>query len=338
MNKQRNLSGIVLFVAITVSSTLATTADEAQSKGEIRPGEFVFLRLPFVTESAKEVGPDAFLMNAANYMGTSFRLSQQDFGKLFDESPVWPSSYNMNMGLKNVGLSLNPIYYDGTCGRASREYKESAEKQAMQLLDAGEPLILSKPRRATILVGYNMKRKCFYAWDHTKRDSDFAVKSAVQNPPSGIYEIPMGKLTDNLERIEQLQRLHCSPDKFEKKALLAALDLGRNHEIQKHNLHLQEKRGSKHVENFLNEMSPVLVEALLVNGRKVVIPTSEPRTDKEAKSCEFGDLIVLRRSEGESFNATKIRSQEEVVVTRSQLAEMLLRNGFNYYSYEPIRG
>lgn len=47
---------------------------------------------------------------------------------------------------------------------------------------------------------------------------------------------------------------------------------------------------------------------------------------------------MLQASESETFKGTKMQSQEEVVLTRSQLAELFLANGFNYYSYSEPTG
>jgi len=305
--------------------------EDVRPKTVIRPGEFVFLALPFTQQGRGGICAGASLLNIVDFLGSDFQLSQNEFFELFDAGRSGATISQMDQGLKNVGYEFTPILLEE---KPKRKDARKIERRCMDLLDSGQPLSVCVPGHALTLVGYNMRTESFYAWDQARTGRDPRVAEAVPNLPGGIYEIPMGQLGFDLDTIGHITKCETSFDgQREKEQLLETLGAAPDTEAEKHKIWAPGRVRDSDVQSFYRDALPVLINGLMRKGRSAVIPTGEEIPGRP--EWRRGELIEIAAKSADGYRGSLHPGGQEVEFSIRELARFVQENDGIYFSLFP---
>ena len=308
--------------------------DSFGPRTEIVPGEFVFLALPFRGQERGGICAGASLLNIIDFHGSHYDLTQQEFFKLFDAGRSGAHIGQMEQGAKNVGFSMTTLLYGE---RPDRETAQQLEQKCRDLLDAGQPLSVSKKGHAFTVVGYNAEAQCFYAWDQAKRASDPSVAERVPKAPDGVYQIPMKRLGYVLRRISFIQPQETPFDQpHEKRQVLETLGAGDDLPIEKHRIWAEEREGKRDLESFYRTVSPVLIDGMLRKNRMVIVPTANPIEGKPRHTR--GELVAITGKTESGYRGIVHPGLSEIDMSEREIAAFIRKNDGIYFSYEADAG
>jgi len=301
----------------------------AGPRTKVVPGEFVFLALPFRGQERGGICAGASLLNIIDFHGSRYDLTQEEFFKLFDAGRSGAHIGQMEQGAKNVGFSMTTLLYGE---RPDREQARELENKVRDLLDAGQPLSVSKTGHAFTVIGYNAEARCFYAWDQAKRVSDPRIAERVPEAPGGVYRIPMGRLGYVLRQISFLTPHETPFDQpHEKQRLLETLGAGEDLPLEKHRIWAEERQGKHDVERFFRTVAPVLIDGMLRKNRMVIVPTANPIEGKPHHTR--GELVAIMERAEAGYRGTLHPAATEVEVSEREIAAFIRRNEGVYFSY-----
>jgi hypothetical protein len=308
--------------------------DSFRPRTEIVPGEFVFLALPFRGQERGGICAGASLLNIIDFHGSRYDLTQAEFFQLFDAGRSGAHIGQMEQGAKNVGYAMTTLLYGE---RPDRESARQLEQKCRDLLDAGQPLSVSKTGHAFTVIGYNMEAQCFYAWDQAKSVSDPRIAARVPNLPGGVYQIPMGRLGYVLRQISFIQPQGTPFDQpHEKRQVLETLGAGEDLPIEKHRIWAEEREGKRDLESFYRTVSPVLIDGMLRKNRTVVVPTANPIEGKPGFA--LGELVVIAGKTESGYRGVIHPHLTEVDLTEREIAGFIRKNKGIYFSHAADAG
>jgi len=303
--------------------------EDARPQTVIRPGEFVFLALPFAQQGRGGICAGASLLNIVDFLGSNFQLSQYEFFELFDAGRSGATISQMDQGLKNVGYEFTPILLEE---KPKRKDARKIERRCMDLLDSGQPLSVCVPGHALTLVGYNMRTESFYAWDQARTGRDPQVAEAVPNLPGGIYEIPMGQLGFDLDTIGHVVKCETLFDgEREKEQLLETLGAAADTEAEKHKIWAPDRVRDADVQSFYRDAIPVLINGLMRKGRTAVIPTGKEIPGRP--EWRRGELLEITGKSPDGYRGLLKPGGQESDFSLRELARFVHENDGIYFSF-----
>ena len=328
---------VVEFVEGVASNVTATSPaqdfaallpGDARPETVIRPGEFVFLALPFTQQGRGGICAGASLLNIVDFLGSPYQLSQFEFFQLFDAGRSGATISQMDQGLKNVGYEFTPLLLDE---KKTRKESRKIEKRCMDILDSGQPLSISIPGHALTLVGYNMQTESFYAWDQARTGRDARVSEAVPNLPGGIYEIPMGELGFSLDAIGHITRSETPFDgRREKEQVLEITGLPADTDLLKHKIWAPDRVRDRDLRDFYQDVLPVLINGLMRKGRTVVIPTGKEIPGRP--DWRRGELIRVTEKTDDAYRGLLQPGGVQADFSVRELARFAFENDGIYFS------
>jgi hypothetical protein len=308
--------------------------EEARPQTVIRPGEFVFLALPFTQQGRGGICAGASLLNIVDFLGSNFQLSQYEFFELFDAGRSGATISQMDQGLKNVGYEFTPILLEE---KPKRKDARKIERRCMDLLDSGQPLSVCVPGHALTLVGYNMRTKSFYAWDQARTGRDPRVSEVVPNLPGGVYEIPMGQLGFDLDTIGHVVKFETLFDgESEKEQLLETLGVSLDTKAEKHKIWAPDRVRDSDVKSFFCDALPVLINGLMRKGRAAIIPTGKEIPGRP--EWRRGELLQVTGKSPEGYRGLLQPGGEESDFSLRELARFVHENDGIYFSIAALPG
>jgi hypothetical protein len=320
--------------ATNASSTVAAQdlasvlPDDSRPKTVIRPGEFVFLALPFTQQGRGGICAGASLLNIVDFLGSNFQLSQIEFFELFDAGRSGATISQMDQGLKNVGYEFTPLLLEE---KPKRKEVRKIARRCMDILDSGQPLSASVPGHALTLVGYNMRTESFYAWDQAKTSRDPRVSEAVPNLPGGVYEIPMSQLGFELDALGHITKCQTHFDgQREKEQLLETLGAAPDTEAEKHKIWAPDRVRDSDAQSFYRDVLPVLINGLMRKGRTAVIPTGKEIPGRP--DWRSGELLRITEKSPDGYRGTLQPGGKEANFSLRELARLVHENGGIYFS------
>jgi hypothetical protein len=307
----------------------ALLPDDQRPETVVRPGEFVFLALPFTQQGRGGICAGASLLNIVDFLGMPFQLSQYEFFQLFDAGRSGATISQMDQGLKNVGYEFTPLLLEE---KLKRKDARKIERRCMDILDSGQPLSVCVPGHALTLVGYNMKTESFYAWDQARTGRDPRVSEAVANLPGGIYEIPMGQLGLELDTIGHVTKLETPFDgQREKEQVLEISGLPADTDLLKHKIWAPDRARDRDVRDFYQDVLPVLINGLMRKGRTVIVPTGKEIPGRP--DWRRGELIRIVGKSGNDYRVLMCPGETETAVSLRDLSRFVFDNDGIYFSH-----
>lgn len=320
--------------ATNASSTVAAQdlasvlPDDSRPKTVIRPGEFVFLALPFTQQGRGGICAGASLLNIVDFLGSHFQLSQFEFFELFDAGRSGATVSQMDQGLKNVGYEFTPLLLEE---KPKRKEARKIARRCMDILDSGQPLSASIPGHALTLVGYNMRTESFYAWDQAKTSRDPRVSEAVPNLPGGVYEIPMDQLGFELDALGHITNCDTPFDgQREKEQLLETLGAPLDTEAEKHKIWAPDRVRDSDVQSFYRDAIPVLINGLMRKGRSAIIPTGKEIPGRP--EWRRGELLQITEKSPDGYRGLLHPGSKEADFSMRELARFVHENDGIYFS------
>jgi len=303
--------------------------EDARPQTVIRPGEFVFLALPFTQQGRGGICAGASLLNIVDFLGTNSQLSQIEFFTLFDAGRSGATISQMDQGLKNVGYEFTPLLLEE---KPKRKEVRKIARRCMDILDSGQPLSASIPGHALTLVGYNMRTESFYAWDQAKTGMDPRVSEAVPNLAGGIYEIPMDQLGFELDALGHITKCATSFDgQREKEQLLETSGAPLDTEAEKHKIWAPDRVRDSNVQSFYRDALPVLINGLMRKGRTAVIPTGKEIPGRP--EWRRGELLQITGKSPDGYRGLLQPGGEESDFSLRELARFVHENDGFYFSF-----
>jgi hypothetical protein len=307
----------------------ALLPDDPRPETVVRPGEFVFLALPFTQQGRGGICAGASLLNIVDFLGMPFQLSQYEFFQLFDAGRSGATISQMDQGLKNVGYEFTPLLLEE---KLKRKDARKIERRCMDILDSGQPLSVCVPGHALTLVGYNMKTESFYAWDQARTGRDPRVSEAVANLPGGIYEIPMGQLGFELDTIGHVTKLETPFDgQREKEQVLEISGLPADTELLKHKIWAPDRARDRDVEDFYRDVLPVLNNGLMRKNRVMILPTGKEIPGRP--DWRRGELIRITEKTKDGYRCVLHPYGTETDFSVRELARFVFESDGIYFSY-----
>lgn len=301
---------------------------DARPQTVIRPGELVFLALPFTQQGRGGICAGASLLNIVDFLGSNFQLSQIEFFTLFDAGRSGATISQMDQGLKNVGYEFTPLLLEE---KPKRKEVRKIARRCMDILDSGQPLSASIPGHALTLVGYNMRTESFYAWDQAKTEMDPRVSEAVPNLPGGVYEIPMSQLGFELDALGHITKCDTPFDgQREKEQLLETLGAAPDAEAEKHRIWAPDRVRDSDVQSFYRDALPVLINGLMRKGRTAVIPTGKEIPGRP--DWRRGELLRVSAKTADGYRGLLLPGGQESEFSLRELARFVHENDGIYFS------
>ncbi len=321
-----------------ISPTGPEAADAAidqandQNREIIKPGELVFLQLPFTGQEKGGICAGSSLLNIADYVKKTFQLTQTQFFSLFDSGSSGANAADMEHGLRHINFTLWPLYSRGG-GRLDQTEKEQLLDRLMAELDDRQPLSISRPGHAFVLVGYNKSNRVFYAWDQNKKSACEQTRKAVPHAPPGTFEIPMDSITTRLDRVDRLVVLLVGSLEDEGAVVQELASIQGWKDLRLHFIPKKGQDGRKH-ERAAGAKVPLLVGALLNNRREVAIP-SVPLAPplKEGGNSPGDPLVIITGVKDDNFVGLKHPEAVEVALSKKEVTDLVMGNGGRYWSY-----
>jgi hypothetical protein len=309
-------------------------AEQATEKSiqVINPGELVFLQLPFSEQERGGICAGSSLLNIADYMHRRFQLTQTQFFSLFDSGSSGANVADMEHGLRHINYTLWPLYSRGG-GRLEKSEKDQLVDRLIAELNDRQPLSISRPGHAFVLVGYNMPEKVFYAWDQNKDSECEKVRAAVDRAPKGVFEIPMAAITSKLDRIDRLVSLKVGELEEEGAVVSKLASIEGWKDLCLHILPKKHPDGRKH-NRAAGTKVPLLVTSLLSSKREVAIPSValEPPLTGGGNTLE-DPLTIITGIEDNVFVGIKHPEATEAALSKQEVTDLILENGGRYWSY-----
>lgn len=314
---------------LAAENLAAMLPEDRRPETVIRPGEFVFLALPFTQQGKGGICAGASLLNIVDFLGMPFQLSQYEFFQLFDAGKSGATISQMDQGLKNVGYEFTPLLLEE---KPKRKDARKIERRCLDILDSGQPLSVCVPGHALTLVGYNMKTESFYAWDQARTGRDPRMSEAVPNLPGGIYEIPMGQLGFDLDTIGHVTKFETPFDgQREKEQVLEISGLPADTDLLKHKIWAPDRVRDRDVRDFYREVLPVLINGLMRKGRTVIIPTGKEIPGRP--DWRRGELVRIVGKSGDDYCVLMCPGNTETAFSLRDLSRFVFENDGIYYSH-----
>ena len=307
----------------------ALLPDDPRPETVVRPGQHVFLALPFTQQGRGGICAGASLLNIVDFLGMPFQLSQYEFFQLFDAGRSGATISQMDQGLKNIGYEFTPLLLEE---KPKRKDARKIERRCMDILDSGQPLSVCVPGHALTLVGYNMKTESFYAWDQARTGRDPRVSEAVANLPGGIYEIPMGQLGFELDTIGHVTKLETPFDgQREKEQVLEISGLPADTDLLKHKIWAPDRARDRDVEDFYRDVLPVLANGLMRKNRAIILPTGKEIPGRP--DWRRGELLRITEKTKDGYRGILHPSGAETDFSVRELGRFVFENDGIYFSH-----
>ena len=312
----------------TAQGLAAFLPEDARPKTVIRPGEFVFLALPFTQQGRGGICAGASLLNIVDFLGLPFQLSQYEFLQLFGAGRSGATISPMDQGLKNIGYEFVPLLLEE---KPKRKDARKIERRCMDILDSGQPLSACIPRHALTLVGYNMKTEFFCAGDQARTERDPRASEVVPNLPGGIYEIPMGQLGFELDGIGHVTKCETPFDgPREKEQVLEIVGGPAGVDLKRHKIWAPDRVRGRDMEGFYRDALLVPINGLMRKGRSAIIPTGKKIPDRP--DWRSGELIEITAKSGHDYRGVLRTGATEANVSGRDLAAFVFKSDGIYFS------
>lgn len=295
----------------------------------VKPGELVFLELPFETQARSGLCASSSLLNIINYHGPLFRVDQEEMFKLLGTGGKAGATWNeMRIGTKNMNFEMRFVYYNSS--ETPREDRKNLPEKVISLLNEGKPLSVATQSHALVLVGYNMETKDFYVWDQSK-PSRTAKIPEVPWAPKGTYTVPMNRIAREFETIDAVIPGILPGNKLEKGYLKEKLGIRGG--IEYHRFYYDDRAPRKELEKFAEMAAPIMIGNLLKAGRKIAIPLTYTETPFNSVRVEGDFIMIPEMNSDKTVIAKMLPSEEEITLKMDKVVKYILDNGNRFYSY-----
>lgn len=334
----------IIFLLLFLTQAQGITQGIAQNN-QNEP-KSVFLPLAFKAQERGGICVSASALNIVEYLGCDFKLSQEEFFKLFDAGRSGASPQELERGLASIGYRIKNLYHKKAAkshynSKQRKEMEQKAIEQIKHYLDSGIPLSASKTGHAMTLIGYNDqggergergKEGVFYIWDQGKeskesKESNKSKESNIHidqaNDPlkdyahlDGLYEISIGTFWNKIYRVDVIEK-DTQELSHEEKSKLLPLSANPSRHIIATNI----DEDQRDQERFTKKAAPILLESLLRSHKKIVIPKGN-------------EIVIIN----EGFKAIVYPNDQggeeiEAVLEIKDVCELILKNSNTYYSY-----
>jgi hypothetical protein len=311
-------------------------SSEKNKLSEIKkPGEKVFLGLDYEAQERGGICAGSSLLNIINYKNNKFTLTQEEFFSLFNSGRSGANSREMEWGLSQVGYKPWPIYLKSS-GNVKPEEKEEVIKNIISELDSGNPLSITRPGHAFVLVGYDIPKKIFYAWDQSKETISDEIRETIPNAPHGVYGIPMSSITTRYDSINAIYGMYyfeklkgvgyvCDQIKEEAQFIEGINSSEMKISLFPHEFPRKPGQSDRDYEKIAKRNLPLLLSGLLRNGRQIVIPHTEYGAEKSNMPTQQRVTLIDSSKDG-SFNGKEHPEGKIVSLTEKEVMELLLNN------------
>lgn len=337
-----------------------------QTQEIIRPGELVFLGIKFEEQARGGICAGSSILNIVEYMGSRFKLTQEEFFSLFNSGRSGASLKEMEWGLSQIGFSPWPLYIRSS-GSMKPQEEEKIIQKIMTELDSRAPLSISRPGHAFVLVGYNLPERKFYAWDQNKSTESESVKKTIPNAPNGTFEIPMSSIFNKLDSINRIYGVYyyesskdigyiCDFIREEGKQIAQIANIKAKWNLFPHQFAKEAGTSERDYKKIGEKNIPTLLKGLIKNKREIAIPStpfitekksrvngdknkasnrnsqSDRKTNRNTKRDSDDDtnsIIFIKEFKNDLFIGVKQPEGKEVALSDDEVSELLLSNGQN---------
>lgn len=311
-------------------------------------GNLVFLAIPFDKQDRTGICAGSSLLNIVDYMNNRYSLTQEEFFSLFNAGRRGATVKDMEWALNQVGFSPWPLYINARRAPKNEEKQELVAKMIDEL-NQGAPLSLLGSGHAYVIVGYNLPRKVFYAWDQNNEKQCPNVKKALPNAPKGVYEIAMDSITSKVDEINRIYGTYsysgrgrffdCPQIESEKIQIENTPKKGSNWRALP--TRFTQKKGVSD-EDYLEVAKsnlPTLIAGLVKANWQVAIPMTPYNPDVLREDQNEKTMFCINKVDETSvFLGTKYPEGEEIKLSKEELVELILSNrgrdkGARYWSF-----
>ena len=313
----------------TVTEISTKTEINQTRKCIVKPGELVFLELPFAAQEKRGLCASSSLLNIIDYHGPLFNVTQEEMFALLGTGGKAGATWNeMRIGTKNMNFEMRFVY--ANTSETPREDKANLPEKLINLLNDKKPLSVATPSHAMVLVGYNMATKDFYIWDQSKTTGSVKIPE-VPWAPKGTFTVPMNRIAREFETIDAVIPGILPGNRLEKRYLKEKLGITGN--IEYHRFYYNDRAPQKELEKFAEMAAPIMLGNLLKKGRKIAVPLTYTKTPFNAVEAE-GDVIIIPEIKNDNTIVAKmLPSEEKLVLKMDKIVKYILENGNRFYSY-----
>jgi len=223
------------------------------------PGQFVFLAVPFIKQLPKGICTAAAMLNVLAYIDPDFNLDQEEIFKLFNNQSSGAYSSQMLGGLENLGFECEYIR-NGSLDSKTLVAKIQAS------LDAGRPVIITQPRHALTVIGYDNSKKILIGWDQAR------TYRAINLPFNGGFQIPYASAEKQIQDVFLVRAVSEKPSREEEEKILKLLPSATD--LQRHSFVNSNERQEKDSRFALHAL-PQTIKALARRARIILIPNGQ---------------------------------------------------------------
>ena len=222
----------------------------------IIPGQFAFLAVPFIKQLPRGICTAAATVNVLSYIDPDLNMDQEEIFQLFNDQRSGATSSQMLGGLENLGFEYEFI------PSGSLKAKDLVAK-IQASLDAGRPVIITQPRHALTMIGYDNSEKALIAWDQRGR-----VPGHPDFLPKGGFLIPYAGASKQIMDVFFVRKAFEKPSREEEERILAMLP--EVADIQRHTL-VNSNEGREKDSGFARHALPQTIKSLARRNRTLLI-------------------------------------------------------------------